>query len=51
MYYEIVCEGHIYFLCYIHGVRNYALGHPYTFLYNIKLLKHTLKSLLEFYFP
>jgi len=31
MYCEIVYEGHIYFLCYIHGSRSYALGHPYTF--------------------
>jgi len=42
---EIVYEGHIYFLCYVHGFCNYALGHPYTFLYGIELLKHKLKSL------
>ena len=39
MYCEIMCEGHIYFLCCIHGFHNYALGPPYTFLYSIKLLK------------
>jgi hypothetical protein len=45
MHCKIVCEGHVYFLCYVHGSRNYALGHPYTFLYSMKLLKHKLKSL------
>jgi len=45
MYCEIVHEGHIYFLCYVYGFHSYALGHPYTFLYSIKLLKHKLKSL------
>jgi len=39
MYCEIVYEGHIYFLCYIHEFRNYALDQPYTLLYSIKLLK------------
>ena len=39
MYCEIVYEGHIYFLYYIQGFRNYALGHPYTFSIEHKTCK------------